>query len=387
MFLLRQTSRNQMNLCSQESKFHVNIKKLFNINFAHMDTVNNFFKKLNPEFLEEIKHKILQIILSRKVLNKFRLFDKYHLISIDGVTLFSSEKEPYKGCPYRDYENGNRVYLTHVLEAKLVCKNGFCLSIATEWLKNENEFKKQDCEKKAFTRLCKMLRTEYPKLPICIVTDGLFVGKPNILLCKELDFRYIFTLQDGSIPDMHRDFNFRKQAEKSKHTKIKHFATDNEIYYLEYFYSNDIHYRKNDIDMLQVIELVMNKKTQKITEKKFLYVTDIEVNYQNVDEVIRAGRMRWKIENEGFNTQKNSGYNVCHKFNRNNLNAMQNFYQCLQMAHIIEQLLVKSKLGMNLIAKKTLKWVWKQISCFLVLCLIDEIVLNNLLTVKKQFIY
>ncbi len=56
----------------------------------------------------------------------------------------------------------------------------------------------------------------------------------------------------------------------------------------------------------------------------------------------RAGRMRWKIENEGFNNQKNNDYNLAHKFSRTNFNATKNYYQLLQIADIINQLTYKS---------------------------------------------
>jgi len=386
LFLLRQGSRNVMNQNSQETNFQENIKKLFGIEIAHFDTINTFFKNLETSFLDDIKHKMLQIILSRKVLNKYRLFEQFHLISIDGTSLNSTDTEPYNGCPHRDYSN-NRVYIVYVLEAKLVCSNGFCLSIATEWLLNENEFDKQDCEKKAFTRLCTKLRETYPKLPICIISDGLFIGEPNIILCKKLNFRYIFTFKDDSIPNLHKEFNIRYIDEILIHSLNFHIMDKNFRYHFEYFFSNDIHYREHDVNMFQCIEYKMNKNTQESTKKKFLYVTDLKVTIQNIQELTCAGRMRWKIENEGFNTQKNLGYNLKHKFNRKNLTAMQNYYQCLQIAHIIEQLLVKSELAKELIGKRTIIWIWRVIVFFLIISSINEVVLNQILKIKKQYIY
>ena len=40
------------------------------------------------------------------------------------------------------------------------------------------------------------------------------------------------------------------------------------------------------------------------------WVTDIEMSKQNVEQMTRAGRCRWKIENECFNTLKNQGYHI-----------------------------------------------------------------------------
>ena len=54
--------------------------------------------------------------------------------------------------------------------------------------------------------------------------------------------------------------------------------------------------------------------------------------------MIPGGRLRWKIENEGFNVQKNGGYGLEHAYTRN-ATASKVFYYLLQVAHIIAQLI------------------------------------------------
>ena len=53
--------------------------------------------------------------------------------------------------------------------------------------------------------------------------------------------------------------------------------------------------------------------------------------------MINAGRGRWKIENEGFNNQKNGIYEIEH-LNSRNYNAIKNHYLLTQIADIIFQL-------------------------------------------------
>ena len=57
----------------------------------------------------------------------------------------------------------------------------------------------------------------------------------------------------------------------------------------------------------------------------------------------KGGRLRWKIENEGFNVQKNGGYNLEHAYSRDP-NARKIFYLLLQIAHLIFQLIEKGSL-------------------------------------------
>lgn len=56
------------------------------------------------------------------------------------------------------------------------------------------------------------------------------------------------------------------------------------------------------------------------------------------EEIVKTGRERWKIENKGFNEQKNHGYFIQHVFSEN-YNAMKNHYLLAQIAHTIRQLM------------------------------------------------
>ena len=47
---------------------------------------------------------------------------------------------------------------------------------------------------------------------------------------------------------------------------------------------------------------------------RFSWVTNLEITQDNVMELMRCGRARWRIENEIFNTLKNQGYNLGHNY-------------------------------------------------------------------------
>ena len=57
----------------------------------------------------------------------------------------------------------------------------------------------------------------------------------------------------------------------------------------------------------------------------------------------RGGRCRWKIENEGFNVQKNNGFNLEHAYSTGDW-QIKNFYILLQIAHLILQLVERGRL-------------------------------------------
>ncbi len=92
---------------------------------------------------------------------------------------------------------------------------------------------------------------------------------------------------------------------------------------------------------------------------RFVYLSSLKADYYNIIELTEAGRMRSNIENEGFDIQKNHGYNLGHKYSRISMTAMKNYYQCMQIAHMINQLFELSSLFMPLLKGKiTIKYLW-----------------------------
>lgn len=69
----------------------------------------------------------------------------------------------------------------------------------------------------------------------------------------------------------------------------------------------------------------------------YQWITNIELTDRNLEEMIEAGRGRWRIENEGFNNQKNGIYGI-EDLNSRDSNAMKNHYLITQIADIVIQL-------------------------------------------------
>src|SRR5437016_2192996 len=72
------------------------------------------------------------------------------------------------------------------------------------------------------------------------------------------------------------------------------------------FYNNiPLNDSNNDL-LVNFINCVIRDKKGKVTH--FSWFTDLLVTQDNVYSLARAGRARWHIENETFNTLKNQGY-------------------------------------------------------------------------------
>jgi hypothetical protein len=145
-------------------------------------------------------------------------------------------------------------------------------------------------------------------------------------------------------------------------------------------------YKEYELYWVECIEIVTDIKTNKKKEHRFVYITDVPVNKDNVQTVCFTGRMRWKIENEGFNEQKNNGYELEHDYSRASFLATKNYYQCLQIAHMINQFINLGQMvaGLKKVDPKlTIKHLWKLFYATFVVAEIKENELDEL--VKKRY--
>lgn len=93
---------------------------------------------------------------------------------------------------------------------------------------------------------------------------------------------------------------------------------------------------KSNPDLLvNVLEYWQVGKDDEIT--KFSWVTDLPITEDNVMDLMRAGRARWKIENETFNTLKNQGYNLGHNYGLGEKNLSAVFTILMMLAFLIDQ--------------------------------------------------
>jgi hypothetical protein len=84
--------------------------------------------------------------------------------------------------------------------------------------------------------------------------------------------------------------------------------------------------------------------TGQATTTHFMWVSDLTITRGNVREIAQnAGRDRWKIENQGFNSQKHGGFELEHLYSQN-VKAAKVFYFLLQIAHLLFQLTVAGSL-------------------------------------------
>lgn len=316
-----------------------NICELSLDEIPHCDTINDVFEKIEVQEIEEIRKYMIKKLIRGKIIEKYKIRDRYYHVIIDGTGLATSRKQYNENCLVKNKtdKKGNEYqeYSTYVLEAKLVVGE-MVFSIGSEFVENgETKERKQDCEIEAFKRLAEKIKKEYPRLKIIISGDALYANKSVLDICKENGWKYIIRFKEGAIPSLYHEFE----------TVV---ARENESKIADYEFVTKLDYQEAKVNIIRYTDV------KKGTE--FEYMTDLPISNKNIKESITLGRRRWKIENEGFNIQKNGTFDIGHLYSKNQT-AIKVHYLMIQIAHIIRQLLEKGSKAL-----KELKLKIKEIS-------------------------
>ena len=312
----------------------------------HGDTLNYAFARSEVAEVQDVVSSMVATLIRRKCLDAERLLGHDYLVAIDGTGFLTY---PERHCPYclTRTQHGHTTYYHPVLEAKLITPSGWVFSLMTEFIENPGENPtKQDCELKACYRLLRRLKMRFPRLPICLTLDGLYAGGPTFSLCEAYHWKYIVVLQDADIPYINTEFAALSPLEPSQHLRFE-TGVQHEIQQ-DLRWVKDIAYvdSENIEHMLSVIQCLETKPSaeqQRLTTR-FKWVTNFAVTAHNVVELAnQGGRLRWKIENEGFNVQKNGGYALEHRYSEDPV-ASKIFYLLLQIAHLLAQLIQRGSL-------------------------------------------
>jgi hypothetical protein len=324
MFVFKETSRNSYNNDRHEACFRKNFFKHFGFNLPHGDTFDEVLCELPPSELEILKATLISGLIEQKILRKFRFLGKFYIVAVDGTGMATFDKKHCEHCLTKTSKNGVTTYFHYVLEAKIVTTSGLSISLASEFVENipGRDYDKQDCEQKAFVRLAAKIKKFFPRLPICILADGLYPNNTVFDICAKNNWIFIINLKDGNLKTVQTEVGLLISTAQKRfvYQRDKNSRTT-----LEYDYLNEIEYSGHYYSWIECNEYIFHIKNKTTVHQRFVYITNIVQDSKNVVETANSGRLRLKIENEGFNTQKNLGYALEHKYSRESFPAMQNY--------------------------------------------------------------
>lgn len=242
------------------------------------------------------------------------------------------------------------VYLHQVLEAKLLGPGDLVLSVGSEFIENADaqggsgkrrkaEAVKQDCELKAFSRLAPVLKQDFPQLRLCVSVDSLYACGRFFQMCRDHDWSYVCVFKPTVLPTVWREFQSLLPLCPAQTLERTWAGGVHQVYRWVHDLSYvDSESREWSFSAIQLTETVQGETTT------FAWLTDLAVTAKTVAAIAtQGGRHRWKIENQGFNRQKNSTLNLQHLYSTDP-DKLKAYYYLLQIACILLQLLEQGSL-------------------------------------------
>ncbi len=325
------------------------------------DTLDHFLEHVALAGWERLRTQMVQRLVRMKALDAARLLGRPVLL-IDATGLICFHQRHCEHCLVQRHGK-QTLYLHHVLEAKLLGPEGVVVSLDSEFIENLDvgdakgrnaEEVKQDCELKALARLLPRIKKTYPQLPFVLSLDALYACGPVFALAKELNWSYVVTFKEGRTPALWREFRaLLPQCPENTLTRTWGDGRVQTFRWVPQLAYEDSEGRSWKLNAIECTE------TTAAGEKQyFAWLTALPVNRKTVEEIAqKGGRDRWKVENEGFNRQKNSGLNLEHVYSTDP-EKWKSYYLLLQIAFILVQLLERGSLLRRLAAELG-RPIWK----------------------------
>lgn len=291
---------------------------------------------ISPRMLRQPFRSVFTQLQRGKALEKMTWLGHY-ILALDGTGIFSSEKVSSDYCLRKTKRNGRVEYYQQMLGGAFVHpERREVIPTCPEMIRKQDGATKGDCERNAAKRYIDDLRREHPHLKIIVTEDALSSNAPHIEALIQNDLRFILGVKPG---DHEFLFDFIDAAVESGEITEFHIPDPNQPGINHCFrFLNNVPLNKSSQDKVRVNFLeYWETDTAGNIMKRFSWVTDLEITRDNAYDIMRAGRARWRIENETFNTLKNQGYNLEHNYGLGKEHLSAVFAHLMMLAFLVDQ--------------------------------------------------
>ena len=320
----------------QREKFRIrhNLRTLYGILKAPCDTsLREICDDVAPLDLQSAFTEVLRQARVEGVLESYTYLGRL-LVSVDGTGHFNSGEVHCPECCEKHHRDGTTEYYHQLLGAAVVHPDKpQVLPLHPEAITRQDGTTKNDCESNAAKRLLPRLNRMLPDMPLLILQDALAADGPHIRLLMEQGHDFIITAKESDLPHLFNEVLNR--MDKGQAEEYEEVGKDGII--RGYRWVNDLPLNKTHSDIrvnyLDYWEIDKHGK-----ERNFAWITSIELTRETVNPVMRAGRSRWKVENETFNTLKNLGYNLEHNYGHGQNHLATIFATLMMLAFLVDQI-------------------------------------------------
>ena len=336
-----------------------NLARIYGVTALHGDTAfREGLDQVHPQGLQGLFKPALDFLKTQGVFPKRQVLGSYTVVSVDGTGHYCSGVKGSPQCMIKNHSNGKVTYYHQLLGAVAVHPDQSpVFPVACEAIVKQDGRVKNDCELNACKRIIPQIRQALGDEKIITVFDALYLNGPHIQSLVAEKMSYII----GSKGSTYVDIQVKQLLKLGQLKTVTWHEKDKKC---TANFANRLilngQYQDIFVNHFEYIEI-----DEKSGEQTFYstWVTDIDINEQNVAERVRVARSRWKIENETFNTLKNQGYHFEHNFGHGKKYLATNFAILTFLAFLTDQIAqhMDSDFQTAKTVCKTFKMLWERI--------------------------
>lgn len=326
-------------LSFEDHQRELHIEKPFRIASVPSDTqMRDILDGIDLEPLHEAFADLFWEVQRSGELRRWLFDGKYYLLAIDGSGYFCSDKISCPQCLVRK-KGGKEQFYHQVVAAVLVHpETKQVLPLAVEPIVRSDGEKKNDCERNATGRLIRRVRKQHPKLNLLVIEDGLSSNAPHIADLKSAKMHFLLGAKPG---DHEHLFDQVADAMDRDDQRVERFrvSTGKNCFDSQTQYIEGLELNKSNPDVrvnfLQHHEFDCDSGE---TLKCFSWVTELDLSQKSLGRYQQAGRSRWRVENETFNTLKNQGFDMEHNYGHGKANLTSVLALLMFLAFTVDQI-------------------------------------------------
>jgi hypothetical protein len=289
---------------------------------------------VDPEVLRPSFREVFRRLQRGKVLERFVYRDGHYLLSLDGTGYFSSAKIHCPSCLVQHHRGGGVTYSHQLLGATLVHPDlKEVIPLAPEPIVQQDGETKNDCERNATRRWLKRFRREHPHLPVIVVEDALSSNAPHLRDLRQARAHYIIGVKPGDHGFLFEHLQAAEEAGRMEVLTLDDPATG-VLHHFRFRNGAPLN-ESNAEELVNVLEYWEIAPEAQVLH--FSWITDLLLTPEDVWDLMRGGRARWKIENETFNTLKNQGYQLGHNYGHGERNLSVVLMMLMMLAFLVDQ--------------------------------------------------
>lgn len=298
-----------------------NLQSMFGVEIVPSDTqMRTIIDDIPTQSFNGIYNEMFRKIQRDKKLEPYEFIKvngvPHYLMIADGTEFFSSKNVCCPCCNVKTHKKTDKItgeiietksYHHQMLNAVIAHPDiKTVIPLPPEPITKQDGSKKCDCELNALKRFLERFRKDHPKLKVIFVADALYATGSLIRLLKRYDMKFILNVKPGKNKTLFSIVNTRDENEEVNHhsyreengIKIKKDVSHKYRFINEVPIDNDssLEFKINFLEYWEDTNWINTKREECEQHRHFSWATDIILNKNIIETVMKGGRARWCID-------------------------------------------------------------------------------------------